>query len=86
MGPLTPHAAFSRGIALTLVGGERSKSHARVEMSPDSTTSIASPNMSATTKELIARVRQMVPPMLERFHKGGCLFVALVGGLPWRDS
>jgi ATP-dependent NAD(P)H-hydrate dehydratase len=28
------------------------------------------PNMSATTKEMLARVRQMIPPMLEKFHKG----------------
>jgi len=27
-------------------------------------------NMSPATKEMIARVRQMIPPMLERFHKG----------------
>lgn len=29
-----------------------------------------SPNMSATTKELLKKVRMIVPPMLEKFHKG----------------
>ena len=28
------------------------------------------PNMSPTTKELLKKVRMMVPPMLENFHKG----------------
>lgn len=28
------------------------------------------PEMSSATKEVLARVRQMVPPMLEKFHKG----------------
>jgi ATP-dependent NAD(P)H-hydrate dehydratase len=37
-------------------------------MSPDSST--APPNMSPATKDMIARVRQMIPPMLEKFHKG----------------
>jgi ATP-dependent NAD(P)H-hydrate dehydratase len=26
--------------------------------------------MSPATKDVIARVRQMIPPMLEKFHKG----------------
>lgn len=32
--------------------------------------------MSAATKEVLARVRQMIPPMLESFHKGAyvCFF------------
>ena len=28
------------------------------------------PNMSATTKELLKKVRMIVPPMLDKFHKG----------------
>ena len=28
------------------------------------------PEMSAATKEMLVRVRQLVPPMLEKFHKG----------------
>lgn len=28
------------------------------------------PEMSPTTKELLGRVRQLVPPMLDKFHKG----------------
>jgi hypothetical protein len=28
------------------------------------------PNMSPATKELLKKVRMMVPPMLEKFHKG----------------
>jgi ATP-dependent NAD(P)H-hydrate dehydratase len=44
-------------------------------MPPDSSSTTAStcippPTMSPATKEMIARVRQMIPPMLERFHKG----------------
>lgn len=27
-------------------------------------------DMSAATKELLGRVRQLVPPMLDKFHKG----------------
>jgi hypothetical protein len=29
-----------------------------------------SPKMSQATKELLLKVRKMVPPMLEKFHKG----------------
>lgn len=35
-------------------------------MSPNSST----PEMSSATKELLVKVRQIVPPMLEKFHKG----------------
>lgn len=28
------------------------------------------PEMSPVTKELLKKVRMMVPPMLEKFHKG----------------
>jgi len=28
------------------------------------------PEMSTATKEILARVGKMVPPMLEKFHKG----------------
>lgn len=34
-------------------------------MSPE-----ARPEMSSATKELLAKARQIVPPMLEKFHKG----------------
>lgn len=30
----------------------------------------AQPEMSAATREILGKVRQMVPPMLEKFHKG----------------
>ena len=26
--------------------------------------------MSVTTKEMLVKVRKMIPPMLEKFHKG----------------
>ncbi len=39
-------------------------------MSSGSSPSTAPPNMSPATKELLARVRQMIPPMLDKFHKG----------------
>jgi ATP-dependent NAD(P)H-hydrate dehydratase len=29
-----------------------------------------SPKMSQATKEILLKVRKMVPPMLEKFHKG----------------
>lgn len=32
--------------------------------------SAESAEMSAATKEILGKVRQMVPPMLEKFHKG----------------
>ena len=28
------------------------------------------PEMSKTTREILVKVKKMVPPMLERFHKG----------------
>ncbi|KAI1082680.1 Ribokinase-like protein [Whalleya microplaca] len=37
-------------------------------------------DMSATTREILGKVRQMVPPMLERFHKGQLGRVAVIGG------
>lgn len=30
----------------------------------------APPEMSSRTREILARARRMVPPMLEKFHKG----------------
>lgn len=30
------------------------------------------PEMSSATKDILAKVRKMVPPMLEKFHKGLC--------------
>ncbi|KAJ9157255.1 ATP-dependent (S)-NAD(P)H-hydrate dehydratase [Pleurostoma richardsiae] len=38
------------------------------------------PEMSAATKEILARARQMVPPMLEKFHKGQLGRIAVIGG------
>ena len=37
------------------------------------------PNMSATTKELLKKVRMIVPPMLEKFHKGTSCVLLRVG-------
>jgi hypothetical protein len=28
------------------------------------------PEMSRTTREILSKVKKMVPPMLEKFHKG----------------
>ncbi|AEO53824.1 hypothetical protein MYCTH_2295666 [Thermothelomyces thermophilus ATCC 42464] len=42
--------------------------------------SIAPPSMSPATKEMLARVRQMIPPMLEKFHKGQLGRVGVIGG------
>ncbi|KAH6619480.1 Ribokinase-like protein [Chaetomium sp. MPI-SDFR-AT-0129] len=36
--------------------------------------------MSPTTKEILGRVRQMIPPMLEKFHKGQLGRVGVIGG------
>ncbi|KPM45518.1 ATP-dependent (S)-NAD(P)H-hydrate dehydratase [Neonectria ditissima] len=36
--------------------------------------------MSAATKDILGRVRRMVPPMLEKFHKGQLGRVAVIGG------
>ncbi|KAL8738471.1 MAG: hypothetical protein Q9181_000727 [Wetmoreana brouardii] len=38
------------------------------------------PEMSPATKELLKKVRMMVPPMLEKFHKGMLGRVAVIGG------
>ncbi|KAH6898816.1 H-hydrate dehydratase [Thelonectria olida] len=43
-------------------------------------THVATPNMSVATKDILARVQRMVPPMLERFHKGQLGRVAVLGG------
>ena len=32
------------------------------------------PKMTPATKELLKKVRMMVPPMLEKFHKGSPVF------------
>ncbi|OTA69353.1 Ribokinase-like protein [Hypoxylon sp. EC38] len=37
-------------------------------------------NMSPATREILGKVRQMVPPMLEKFHKGQLGRVAVIGG------
>ena len=31
---------------------------------------LSAPEMSATSKAMLAKVKQLVPPMLEKFHKG----------------
>ncbi|KAH8803233.1 Ribokinase-like protein [Xylogone sp. PMI_703] len=36
--------------------------------------------MSSTTKDVLLRVRKMIPPMLERFHKGQMGRIAVIGG------
>ncbi|WYZ42584.1 hypothetical protein EsH8_VI_000283 [Colletotrichum jinshuiense] len=38
------------------------------------------PAMSASTKEILGRVQRMIPPMLEKFHKGQLGRVAVLGG------
>ncbi|CAI4216314.1 unnamed protein product [Parascedosporium putredinis] len=38
------------------------------------------PNMSIRTKEILSRAQRMVPPMLEKFHKGQLGRVAVIGG------
>lgn len=41
---------------------------------------MASQDMSPATKEILSRVRQLVPPMLDTFHKGQLGRVAVIGG------
>ncbi|KAM3463890.1 hypothetical protein MY5147_006880 [Beauveria neobassiana] len=41
---------------------------------------ISSSSMSATTTAVLSKVRRMIPPMLERFHKGQLGRVAVIGG------
>ncbi|KAK0660505.1 Ribokinase-like protein [Cercophora samala] len=36
--------------------------------------------MSSATKEILGRVRQLIPPMLDKFHKGQMGRVAVIGG------
>jgi len=38
------------------------------------------PEMSTTTRELLGKVRKMIPPMLEQFHKGQMGRVGVIGG------
>ncbi|KAL2270257.1 hypothetical protein VTJ83DRAFT_2441 [Remersonia thermophila] len=40
----------------------------------------AAPTMSPATRDLLARVRMMIPPMLEKFHKGQLGRVGVIGG------
>ncbi|KAK4190572.1 H-hydrate dehydratase [Podospora australis] len=47
---------------------------------PSQSSTNTPPNMSAATKEVLSRVRQMIPPMLERFHKGQLGRVGVIGG------
>lgn len=35
-------------------------------------------DMSSATKEVLSRVRQLVPPMLDTFHKGPLLYISLI--------
>jgi len=39
-----------------------------------------SPTMSKASREILDKVRQMVPPMLEKFHKGQMGRIAVIGG------
>lgn len=34
--------------------------------------STSPPNMSPTTREILSKAQRMIPPMLDRFHKGVC--------------
>lgn len=47
---------------------------------PSTSSACPTPNMSAATKEVLSRVRQMIPPMLEKFHKGQLGRVGVIGG------
>jgi ATP-dependent NAD(P)H-hydrate dehydratase len=38
------------------------------------------PILSQSTKELLGKVRMIVPPMLEKFYKGQLGRVAVIGG------
>ncbi|KAL7925007.1 carbohydrate kinase [Trichoderma austrokoningii] len=38
------------------------------------------PNMSASTRNVLGKVRRMVPPLLDTFHKGQLGRVAVIGG------
>ncbi|KAG5977813.1 hypothetical protein E4U55_006545 [Claviceps digitariae] len=38
------------------------------------------PEMSATTRGILGKVRRMIPPMLDKFHKGQLGRVAVIGG------
>ncbi|OAQ72743.1 YjeF domain-containing protein [Pochonia chlamydosporia 170] len=38
------------------------------------------PNMSVQTRGILSKVRQMIPPMLDKFHKGQLGRVAVIGG------
>ncbi|CAM1507057.1 Fc.00g066980.m01.CDS01 [Cosmosporella sp. VM-42] len=44
------------------------------------TTEKSGPDMSAATKDVLSKVRRMIPPMLEKFHKGQLGRVAVIGG------
>jgi len=47
-------------------------------MSPDSSSNEI--NMSAASRAMLGKVRKLVPPMLEKFHKGQLGRVAVIGG------
>jgi ATP-dependent NAD(P)H-hydrate dehydratase len=38
------------------------------------------PEMSSATKEMLRQVRALVPPMLDKFHKGQLGRIAVIGG------
>ena len=42
--------------------------------------SFQGPAMSPSSKAMIEKVRRLVPPMLEKFHKGQLGRVAVIGG------
>jgi len=49
-------------------------------LSSGSATSISKPIISAASKALLEKCRKLVPPMLEKFHKGQLGRVAVIGG------
>ncbi|KAF7503603.1 hypothetical protein GJ744_003586 [Endocarpon pusillum] len=49
-------------------------------MSPPAQSDSSIPDMTTSTKAMMAKVKQLVPPMLEKFHKGQLGRVAVIGG------
>ncbi|KFZ06334.1 hypothetical protein V501_07494 [Pseudogymnoascus sp. VKM F-4519 (FW-2642)] len=72
--PLVPASGFDippKGVAAA--GKGEKESDAAGSMSSD-------PKMSQATLELLRKARKMVPPMLEKFHKGQMGRIAVIGG------
>lgn len=49
-------------------------------MSSDSADQVSEAKMSSAARTMLAKVRKLVPPMLEKFHKGQLGRVAVIGG------